>query len=161
MSGPGSCEVDDDMGPLVFLFLTLLNANTWPPVAGRRPTVWSGPWWWRGEGVVGICGALLLCALLEDIKGLLYCDSTRLQPPAAPPDTEVRLDVSGERVLEEGESMGGTRASFQRTIVEGLEASSGCMAQTIGDSILRRTDEEESGKINHLVLYRNTPEYSS
>lgn len=33
------------------------------------------------------CGALLLCALLEDIKGLLYCDSTQLQPPAARTDT--------------------------------------------------------------------------
>jgi len=30
MPGPGSCEVDDDISPLV-LFLPLLNANTWTP----------------------------------------------------------------------------------------------------------------------------------
>lgn len=93
------------MSPLVFL--TLLNAKTWPPVAGRRPTVWSGTLVvvvGRGEwdvmspvctavplsvgaGLVRVCvyarshvclsmpprmqGALLLCPLLVDIKGLL------------------------------------------------------------------------------------------
>lgn len=52
MSGPGSCEVeDDDMRPcfVLLLFLTLLNANTGRPVAGRRPVVVCGqdPTGWR------------------------------------------------------------------------------------------------------------------
>lgn len=39
MSGPGICEVDDDMSPLVLPFLTLPNAKTWPPSRGWASTL--------------------------------------------------------------------------------------------------------------------------
>lgn len=65
------------MSPLVLLFLTLLNANTWPPVAGRRPTVWSGPrwWWWEGDGwdvMSPVCTAGLL-SVVAVFVGVCMC----------------------------------------------------------------------------------------
>lgn len=48
MPGPGSCEEDVNMNPLVLLFLTLLNENTSPPHGRCWPPVYPDPvgWLW-------------------------------------------------------------------------------------------------------------------
>lgn len=66
MSGPGICEVDDDMTPLALLFLAVLNAKTWPLCAwasthsaDRTPVVVGRGEWDVMSRSVPLCGGLL------------------------------------------------------------------------------------------------------
>lgn len=70
MSGPGSCEEDVNMNPLVLLFLTLLNENTSPPHGRCWPPVYPDPvgWLWLVDVISPVWaaetwsfGGLFLC----------------------------------------------------------------------------------------------------
>lgn len=82
MSGPGSCELDDDMNPPVLPRLTLLHAKTWPPVAGRRPTVWSGPYWWWGGVLSPLRAAAAAAVPLYVHTCVTVCVSLSLWAPS-------------------------------------------------------------------------------